>query len=326
MNLVKVKCAFCGKEYFRQAGRVNEAKKLGWNQYCSKECQGMARTTRIEKACGNPNCSNKVWRALNQFKRSKSGLIFCSHPCAAVVNNRRDPKRRPKFKVCLRCGKRFRKSIGNLKYCSMKCRGGRKPNHTPQELINMIGQKAKELQRIPSRREMRRTADSCRSAFGSWNNAIIAAGFQPNRSHSQRMYKRTNTKALDGHVCDSVSELIIDNWLTKNNIFHEKNVPYPRTNHKADWAIFVEGEKIFIEYFGLANDSPRYDRAIKEKKNLCRKYRLKLIAIYPQDLYPEKNLSRKLQDKFRKFGSKFAFGDSGLEPLYSCPRDKRLTN
>jgi len=31
MNLVKVKCAFCGKEYFRQAGRVNEAKKLAGN-------------------------------------------------------------------------------------------------------------------------------------------------------------------------------------------------------------------------------------------------------------------------------------------------------
>ena len=52
MNLVKVKCAFCGKEYFRPKERVNEAKKFGWNQYCSKKCQSKAKTTEVEKRCG----------------------------------------------------------------------------------------------------------------------------------------------------------------------------------------------------------------------------------------------------------------------------------
>ena len=76
---------------------------------------------------------------------------------------------------------------------------------------------------------------------------------------------------------------------------------YPETNHKADWQIIFRDKKIFIEYFGLANDSPRYDRAIKEKKKLCDKHKISLIAIYPQDLYPKEFLEENLNNKFKKF-------------------------
>ena len=54
-----------------------------------------------------------------------------------------------------------------------------------------------------------------------------------------------------------------------------------------------------MEYFGLANDSPRYDRAIRKKKGLCRKHKLRLIEIYPQDIYPKEYLNDKLKDKFK---------------------------
>ena len=127
--------------------------------------------------------------------------------------------------------------------------------------------------------------------LGSGNKAIEIAGLQPNRSHENRMYKRTRTKAVDGHVCDSVSEAIIDNWLTKNKIPHERNTHYPNSKHLADWSL---SNDIFIEYFGLAKDSPRYDRSVSEKKRLCRKHNIKLIAIYPKDLYPKV----RLEDKF----------------------------
>ncbi|MBI4160274.1 hypothetical protein HY504_03845 [Candidatus Wolfebacteria bacterium] len=142
--------------------------------------------------------------------------------------------------------------------------------------------------------------DACIKLFGSWNNAIIAAGLQPNRSHSQRMYKRILTKALDGHYCDSISELLIDNWLYKNKILHERDVHYPKTHHKADWAVSIGSRKIFVEYFGLANDSPRYDRSIKEKKKLCHKNKISLISIYPKDLYPKTFFEDNLKEKFKK--------------------------
>jgi len=297
MNLVKVKCAFCGKKFFREKGRYNEAKKFGWNQYCSKECQNKAKVTRIEKVCGNPNCNNKVSRKLNQFKRSKSGLIFCSQSCAAIVNNEKFPKRKAKMGICIQCGKSFKKG-GKLKYCSIKCRREAE-SHRPEELLDIIRNAAQTLKRAPTRREVNGIDKACRKLFGSWNNAVITAGLQPNRSHSQRMYKRTNTVALDGHLCDSVSEAIIDNWLTKNNISHKRDVSYPKTNHKADWGISIGRKMIFVEYFGLANDSPRYDQAIRKKKELCKKFKLNLIEIYPKDLYPTKNFDIKLRNKFK---------------------------
>lgn len=316
-KLKRVFCTNCKKPIYRSVGRINENLKLGYNFYCSRECQYQYRTKKQVLVC--ENCGKPFKRTPHEISLHN----YCSQSCATIVNNRKDLKRRPRFKICLKCGKQFRGS--NLKYCSLKCRGGTEPKHTHQELIEAIKREAQKLQRVPARREIKESS-ACKRFFGSWNNAIIAAGLQPNRSHSQRMYKRTNTVALDGHLCDSVSEALIDNWLTENNIFHEKDVFYPETNYKADWAIFIGDRKIFVEYFGLANDSPRYDRAIKRKQKLCLEHDFKLIEIYPQDIYPKKNLYRKLQDKFRRLISISNFGDSGLEPLYSRTRSERLTN
>lgn len=298
MSLVKLKCAFCNKYFFREKGRFNEAKKFGWKQYCSWKCLSENRIKNKLLIC--ENCGKT-------FKRTLSGISphnYCSQSCAAIANNRKrlksSPKIKPKLKTCIWCGKQFRKSSGNKKYCSMKCRNEAEPRHDKQKLINIIRRKVEELQRIPTRREMKES-NSCQDIFGSWNNAIIAAGFKPNRSHSQRMYKRIATKALDGHSCDSISEVLIDNWLAENKIVHVKNIPYPETNHKADWGINFKGKTIFVEYFGLAKDSPRYDRAVEKKKVLCQKHKLSLIAIYPQDLYPKKFLKENLENKFKNF-------------------------
>ncbi len=299
MGLVKVRCAFCKKEYFRERGRFNEAKKFDWKQYCSKKCQNKAKITRIKKICGNPDCSKPTSRILNQFKRSKSKLIFCSQGCAAIVNNKQCPKRKAKTEICVNCKKIFKKGgRKNPKYCSIECQQEAKW-YTPEEIIEIIRNTAQKLGRVPSRRELNNIGKPCRKFFGSWNNAVLAAGLTPNRSHDNRMYKRSNIKALDGHLCDSVSESLIDNWLYKNNIRHRKNVRYPETNHKADWEIVSKSQKIFIEYFGLANDSPRYDRSVKQKKKLCRKHKIKLIAIYHWDLYPKGKFEKKLKKELK---------------------------
>jgi hypothetical protein len=214
-----------------------------------------------------------------------------------IVNNEKYPRKRlkPKLKTCLVCKKTYRKSSGNKKYCSLACRTEAE-RYKPEELLKIIKNTVKKLKRVPARREiLKGVNEACRKSFGSWNNAVLAAGFTPNRSHNNRMYKRVNTRALDGHLCDSVSELLIDNWLYKNKILHERDAHYPNTNHKADWKIFIEGKEFFVEYFGLANDSPRYDRCIKEKKKICNKNKISLIAIYPKDLYPKTFLEDNLK-------------------------------
>ncbi|WP_392890079.1 homing endonuclease associated repeat-containing protein [Eubacterium limosum] len=57
--------------------------------------------------------------------------------------------------------------------------------YTPQELIHFIQEKAKELGRTPTAGEMKNPCSSAYSnRFGSWNNALRAAGLQINKAHA----------------------------------------------------------------------------------------------------------------------------------------------
>lgn len=278
----EVECSHCGKKFFRPRGRINENKKLGHNFYCSQQCLVLSRYRRRVVEC--ENCGKKFDRCINDI----SAHNYCSSSCAAEINNQRFPKRGPGFKVCKIC---FHKFQGENLYCSRLCVKQARQRYSPQNLLQSIKLATKELGRVPAKREVPKLASSCIYAFGSWSGAVKAAGLEPHRSHDHRMYKRTMTKAKDGHVCDSISEAIIDNWLTNHGVTHRRNVPYPDTNHKADWVI---KENIFIEYFGLANDSHRYDQSAKTKQALCRRHGVQLIAIYPRDLYPKQQLDVKL--------------------------------
>lgn len=239
-------------------------------------------------------CENKICN--NKFYRVKHAILehnFCSQSCSAIVNNQRYPKWPKRY--CAICKKEFKNR--DSAYCSTKCGWSinevcHLPKYTKDQIIQKIRGATGKLGRVPAKRELKEISDKCAGMFGSWNNAVLAAGLEPHRSDDNRMYRRIKTKACDGHVCDSISEAIVDNWLAKHKIFHTRNAKYPTTNHKADWAI--KSEKIFIEYFGLAKDSPRYDKAVKEKIKLCHKNKIKLIEIYPKDLYPNNQLGKVL--------------------------------
>lgn len=296
---VKVPCKNCNKIFYRPTGRFNEAIKFDWNQFCSFKCRFKFKT-KEKKVLKCENCGEKIIRPLYAI----SPHNYCSHSCAAIVVNKNwSGKRNGAFLKCANCKKTFKKWLvgSNKKYCSKMCQAQAK-FYDKEKLLKIIKKMAKILKRVPGKREFWGGVDkACVRIFGSWNKAVSAAGFEPNRSHNNRMYKRVNTKAEDGHLCDSVSELLVDNWLFKNKILHEKDVHYPKTNHRADWAIESKGNKIFIEYFGLANDSPRYDRSIKEKEILCKKQNISLIAIYPKDIYPKNLLEYNLKEKFKDY-------------------------
>lgn len=287
VSLLKIPCAVCGISIYRARGRVNENLKLKHNFYCSRMCESLSKIRRKILRCDNPDCRKEFPRMLNDILTHN----YCSQSCAAHANNKKFPKRGLGFKMCghASCGKKF---IGQNKYCSRFCYAASRKKHSLEELVEEIRKVSKQLDRVPAKREVKLISEACIKAFGSWNNAIIAAGIIPNRSDSQRMYHRTQTIAKDGHKCDSVSEAIIDNWLADHHIIHTRDAAYPVTHHKADWE--VSGR--FIEYFGLAQDSPRYDRTVKKKRGLCKKHRIPLIELYPQDLYPALMLDRKLKD------------------------------
>lgn len=234
--------------------------------------------------CSNSSCNKKFEKFNNQVGQWN----YCSKSCAAKVNNQKFPKRGPGFKYCKHCKRKFK---GENLYCSKECLKYAWIKHQPEELLEALRNIFKKLGRTPAKREAVEIESACVNMFGSWNKAIESAGLIPNRSHEHRMYRRAMTKADDGHRCDSISEAIIDNWLTSRGIAHEREGRYPGTNHRADW-VLPNGN--FIEYFGLAEDSLRYDRDIKIKKGLCHKHKIKLIEIYPADLYPKQNLAAKI--------------------------------
>ena len=287
-DFLRVNCQNCHKKFWKDKNRVNENLKLGHCFYCSRKCQNESRTSGKIISCENTACKNKFYRAPHEILNHN----YCSSSCAAIVNNQRYPKWPKRY--CVACKKEF-KNRGS-KYCSNKCGWSvlkiyHLPKYTKDQIILKIQEATGKLGRVPAKRELKEVSDKCAGVFGSWNNAITAANLQPHRSHDHRMYRRIKIKAHDGHICDSISEAIIDNWLARHNISHTRDAKYPTTNHKADWAI---GNSVFVEYFGLAKDSPRYDREIKLKKWLCKKNAIKLVEIYSKDLYPKILLDSRL--------------------------------
>lgn len=151
-----------------------------------------------------------------------------------------------------------------------------KPRPTDNELIQRIVNFYKEYDRIPFKREFNNIYKEYRKRFGSWNNAIQLAGF---KSNPVLFSKKCIAK--DGHSCDSYAEKIIDDFLFNYEIKHKKNFPYLNRKMTADFAI---GDTR-IEYFGLKGLNKVYDESIRIKRNICKKEKLKLIEIYPSELF-----------------------------------------
>ena len=260
LSKVKIRCYFCRKQFLTKRAYFIFNQKVGYHSFCSKKCESAYRLIGKWLVCENTSCKKKFYRPKNDILKHN----YCSRSCAAVVNNQKYPKWPVKY--CKKCKEPFRRE--GSPYCSVECGKLGRFKYTKEELTSLLRNHFDKNGRVPARREVPEISHKATHLFGSWSSALIAAGLKPHRSHNHRMYRCMKTKAHDGHVCDSISEAIIDNWLTENKIPHTRDAKYPTTNHKADWAI--KSGDIFVEYFGLAKDSPRYDREVKVKKNLCR--------------------------------------------------------
>ena len=135
--------------------------------------------------------------------------------------------------------------------------------------------------------ENKPTIRRVKEVFGSWLNALIQA--QLLEDGTRKTSRGIQTIALDGHLCLSLGERTIDDYLYLHGIQHEKEPRYPEGNYRCDFKVGT----IFIEYFGLTGN-PDYDAKTKEKIRLCKKHNIVLVAIYPQDLTSQKTLERKL--------------------------------
>lgn len=106
----------------------------------------------------------------------------------------------------------------------------------------------------------------------------------------------------DGHVVKSMAEQTIDNWLSREGIFHGYEVPLDIGEDKPLKPDFYlknylgEGKDVYLEYFGLKG-TPKYDKTTAYKMEHYKRLKKTLICMYPQD---SSNLEFNLQRKLHK--------------------------
>lgn len=159
--------------------------------------------------------------------------------------------------------------------------------YSKEQLLEMLRDFYTQNRRLPTKRDFIPTYRAFLRIFHTWNKAIQEAGFSPNPV----LFAKKHI-ANDGHKCDSLAEKIIDDWFTARNIAHEHHVPYFNTRFTADFKV---GER-FIEFFGLHGQLKRYDFLMKKKMKIIQEHNLKLISIYPKDIFPQSQLNIVLKD------------------------------
>ena len=138
--------------------------------------------------------------------------------------------------------------------------------------------------------------DHIKSIFGSWFQALAETNTLP--SGVLPTARGVRCLAEDGHVCLSLDEQFIDNWLHAHNIPHKREPYYPSHSQlnpngkrRADWKV----GNTLIEYFGLIGDE-EYEQRITEKMLLAEKLSIKIISVYSSDL---SNLDERFSELFK---------------------------
>lgn len=234
--------------------------------------------------------------------------------------------REPQWKVCPLCEEKFiedslphplvkRFGIDKLDFCSPCLRDTvlRSGNDVAarDEIVSYLRNLTEALQQIPHQgfgegvddfhgmdsnqrlaalQVLRRkpSVQRVKELFGSWLQALIES--QILNDDARRMGLGVQCLAKDGHVCLSLGEKTIDDYLHKHGIFHEKEPAYPEGSYRADFAV----SGAFIEYLGLKG-KPEYDRKTEEKQRICRRHGMRLILISPRDLVSLDKVEIRLQ-------------------------------
>lgn len=200
-----------------------------------------------------------------------AGIVLSDDQKAAVFKRRHYHKFTPEEKAAV---------VKRLKKAALDAR------ESDDELIGKIRSFYELNGRIPLKRELN-ALRIFRDRFGSWNNAIRLAGFDPNPVLFANKFV-----AKDGHKCDSFTERIVDDWLHRRGIVHDRGVRYGVTKMTVDF--FIK-PNIAVEFFGLAGVQKKYDSIIPRKRELCEKLGWRLIEIYPRDVFEDNRLPELLR-------------------------------
>jgi hypothetical protein len=140
----------------------------------------------------------------------------------------------------------------------------------------------------PSSKIDNRLCNAAVRFFGTWDKAVVAAGLEPN---TQWVIRR-QIPCRDGHVADSISEKIVDDWLSEHGVAHERHKAYPEGRYTCDF--YLPEHDVWVEYFGLYGEHRDYDSSVETKRDIARRHKLRLIELFPKNLFPTKDLGHVL--------------------------------
>lgn len=268
----------------------------------------------------DPICQEYAWYNV---------LMYFSIARAKILNLE-DRIRNPQNKVCAICSNEFiensfpyslikRLGINNLHFCPQCLRksffdSGEKKNK--KEIKEFLNNLTNTIEKIPTqsyvdeisynladfsltkRKEIltllknKPSNENIKKKFGSWLKALIDSGIL--ESETRETGRGIQCLAKDGHLCFSLGEKTIDDFLFYNKIEHSKEPYYPESYYRADFKV----ANYYIEYFGLSGLTD-YDKKIKIKRKIAKQNNIDLIEIYPKDLVNINILKGKLIEELK---------------------------
>lgn len=123
-----------------------------------------------------------------------------------------------------------------------------------------------------------------RPADHAWTLLLVESGLA---DEGVRMARGTVLPARDGHVCFSLREKVVDDFLHMHQIAHTREPLYPhdpvanpRTRLRADWRL---DDGTLVEMWGLPND-PAYAAKMRTKERLASRHGIRLVGLLDEDL------------------------------------------
>lgn len=121
-----------------------------------------------------------------------------------------------------------------------------------------------------------------KSRFGSYSKFLSYCGVSP-RSQS---WFNNHKLAKDGDMCNSYSELVVDNFFYDNGIGHDKEVYYKslgiKVKHKyrTDWVL---KDGLVVEFCGMMK-TKEYAEKMEDKRRLLKQSKIPYIFLEHKDL------------------------------------------
>jgi hypothetical protein len=139
-------------------------------------------------------------------------------------------------------------------------------------------------------------SDSAKKLFGSWSHLLEEAGLL---TQSQRGRGGHRSIASDGHLCLSMGERAICEFLTKNGITHEREPMYPfdevfNPNGLLRGDFLIGG--LFIEFAGMMSN-PDYAERMKIKEKLAKARKIPWLKLETSSLDDLNEMLIKIENK-----------------------------